>query len=139
MPIRRRHRRDRVTVVYANDAREEKRDPSPWLKNGDAASKKKFRVTYLKYVRKHVNDQRSKPYDHHTNPKTVVECIDPDLLWYAYKFELKPKRFRTDHPEAADAKAVYRWAMAKEKKRVASRRRRRHKINQGPQVRTYWC
>ena len=53
---------------------------------------------------------RQRPKSHQVLPRTVVECIDPDLLVYICKHEL-PKRYRTNRPELVDAKAVHDWVM----------------------------
>ena len=100
----------RVTVVYGGAL--EKDPKPPFLKHGDAASRAAFRLKYLKYVKTHELGQRTRPADYRTYPKAVVECIDPDLLWYACKYEL-PRKFRTSNPAKADALAVHNWVLTK--------------------------
>ena len=105
---RKRYRASTPTVIYtANDLRGVK---PPKLAFGDDAAIKEFRLAYIKYGQQHDNVMRQRPKSHQVLPRTVVECIDPDLLVYICKHEL-PKRYRTNRPELVDAKAVHDWVM----------------------------
>ena len=97
-------------MVYGGTA--EKDVKAPWMKHGDAAARAAFRIKYLKYLKIHDMGQRTKPPEYRTYPKAVVECMDPDLLWYVCKYEL-PKKYRTSKPEKVDALVVHRWVMQK--------------------------
>ena len=54
---------------------------------------------------------RSRPIDLRVTPKSVVECIEPDLLLYICRYELS-KRYRTNRPSKVDAMAVHEWVMS---------------------------
>ena len=106
---RRRHQRHlRTTVVYGNG--DLKKVNAPWLKFGDNTARKEFRARYLRYVQQHENVMRCRPHANRVDPKTVVECIDPDLLLYICMYEL-PRRYRTNRPERVSALAVHEWVM----------------------------
>ena len=53
---------------------------------------------------------RSRPPSLRVTPKSVVECIEPDLLLYICQHELPP-RYQTSRPSQADAMAVNKWVM----------------------------
>ena len=53
---------------------------------------------------------RCRPHANRVDPKTVVECVDPDLLLYICMYEL-PRRYRTNRPERVSALAVHEWVM----------------------------
>ena len=74
-------------------------------------------MVYIKYLKVHDLGRRTRPPEHRTYPKAVVECINPDLLWYICKYEL-PKKYRTSRPEKADALVVHNWVMQKEAKEL---------------------
>ena len=76
-------------------------------------------MRYLKYLKTHDLGQRTRPPEYRTYPKAVVECIDPDLLWYICKFEL-PKPYHTDKPENVDTLVVHRWAMTRSKRELSA-------------------
>ena len=67
------------------------------LKHGDQKAKDKFRVAYLEYTTEYRNKQRNRPEEYKVEPKAVVECIDPDLLFYICTTALKSK-YRTNNP-----------------------------------------
>ena len=105
---RRNQRHQRTTVVYGTE--DLKKVNAPWLKYGDDAARKEFRARYLRYAQQHENVMRCRPPAHRVAPKTVVECLDPDLLLYVCMYEL-PRRYRTNRPERVSALAVHEWVM----------------------------
>ena len=70
---------------------------APELKYGDVKARKTFRPKYLTYLTEFDLVMRARPPGHRIHPKSVVECIEPDLLMYICMYELDPKD-QTDDP-----------------------------------------
>lgn len=102
-------------MVYSdNDLRGVK---APELKFDDKKATKEFRASYLTYVTEHENKMRARPKDHRLLPKSVVECIDPDLLLYICQYKLD-KKYRTSNPAQVSALAVHQWVMKHKKDKL---------------------
>ena len=102
----RRYHSQPATVVYSSKDLDGIKPP--FLKFGDESALKQFRLTFIKYCQKHANAIRRRPYAHRVRPRSVVECIDPDLLMYVCNHELS-RKYRTKRPERVSARAVHDW------------------------------
>ena len=83
-------------MLYASD--DLAKVKAPRLHYGDRRARKKFRVAYIKYyVIEHENVMRQRPNGQRVLPHAVIECIEPNMLMYIYKYEL-PRAHRSDNP-----------------------------------------
>ena len=62
---------------------------------------------------------RRRPFAHRVRPRSIVECIDPDLLIYVCKHEL-PVEFRTKRPERVSARTINDWVMQERKNDIGA-------------------
>ena len=101
-----------AAVLYTADDLSKVKPPR--LNHGDRRARKKFRVSYIKYVIEHENVMRQRPPGQRVLPRAVIECVKPSLLMYICKYELK-KKDRTDNPALVKAIAVHDWVMQRSK------------------------